>query len=197
MFHQMYRLKSTILLKEEMEHRCSIVNFPKFFRKKILQITCEWLLWWFLSSNDRLIFLILTLPIKLHASWWNPRLQIHFHRVDLLILYTLFHWKWKTPIGAKAKTNKQENQQHQTIESVYFQFSGFSVFLRFDGPNSFFAKALRKRPKFSIISRCGNFVEAHSFHTRKLGEITVFYAMKVPLQSFGRTLNTHLPFAGS
>ena len=128
---------------------------------------------------------------------WNSKLQIHFHRVDLLILYTLFHSKWKTPIGAKAKTNKQENQQHQTIESVCFQFSGFSVLLRFDGPNSFFAKALPKRPKFSIISRCGNFVEAHSFHTRKLGEITVFYAMKVSLQLFGRTLNTHLPFAGS
>ena len=35
---------------------------------------------------------------------------------------------------------------------------------------------LRKIPKRHLISWCGNFVERHSFYTRKLGEILVFYA---------------------
>ena len=44
---------------------------------------------------------------------------------------------------------------------------------------------LRKISKFHLISWCGNFVERHSFrrvsgdfHTAKLGEITVFYAVQ-------------------
>ena len=44
--------------------------------------------------------------------------------------------------------------------------------------------SLRKIPKFQLIFWCGNFVEKHSFrafpqnfHTRKLDEISVFYAV--------------------
>ena len=36
---------------------------------------------------------------------------------------------------------------------------------------------LRKMPLFHLISWRGNFVERHSFRTRKLGEITTFYAV--------------------
>ena len=33
-------------------------------------------------------------------------------------------------------------------------------------------------PLFHLISWCENFVERHSFHTRKLGEKTVFNAVQ-------------------
>ena len=36
---------------------------------------------------------------------------------------------------------------------------------------------LRKIPWFHLISWCANFAKRHSFHTMKLGEITVFYAV--------------------
>ena len=36
---------------------------------------------------------------------------------------------------------------------------------------------LHKIPQFHIISLCRNFVERRSFHTRELGEITVFFAV--------------------
>ena len=35
----------------------------------------------------------------------------------------------------------------------------------------------RNFSKFTVNSRCGNFVERHSFHTRKLDEIMVFFAV--------------------
>ena len=64
--------------------------------------------------------------------------------------------------------------------------------------DSFYIEPLHKIPKFRLISWCGNFVKTHSFrrvlgkssetlqknfefpqnfHTRKLGEISVFYAV--------------------
>ena len=36
---------------------------------------------------------------------------------------------------------------------------------------------LREIPQFHLISWFGNFVEKHSFHIRKLAEITVLYAV--------------------
>ena len=56
--------------------------------------------------------------------------------------------------------------------------------------------ALRKMPKFHLISWFGNFVERHiftqNFHTRKLDVISVFYAMwakaaKIRSLHLGRT----------
>ena len=35
-------------------------------------------------------------------------------------------------------------------------------------------KSLQKIPQFHLISWCGNFVERHSFHFKKLGEITIY-----------------------
>ena len=36
-----------------------------------------------------------------------------------------------------------------------------------------------KKPKFHLTFSCENCVETHNFHIKKLGEITVFYEVKV------------------
>ena len=48
---------------------------------------------------------------------------------------------------------------------------------------------LGKIPQFQLIFWCGNFVEQHSFHTRKLGEITVFYAVVCFEEKITKRLN--------
>ena len=39
-------------------------------------------------------------------------------------------------------------------------------------------RTLRKIPRFHLISYCGNCASPQNFHTRKLGEILVFYTVK-------------------
>ena len=41
------------------------------------------------------------------------------------------------------------------------------------------SKSLHKTTQFDLISSCENFVERHSFRTKKLGKITAFYAVNV------------------
>ena len=91
--------------------------------------------------------------------------------VLLLLLNMLLHFRKEFSYFFFLTTRKKR-------EIIQFLFLSFYWRGAFRKPVTYLRWALRKIPKFHLISWCENFVKRHNFDTSKLGETTAFYAVE-------------------